>query len=150
MRKDITREEAIQELKEIRFNTNARVNGTGKFDAALSYAIEQLEMAQDSADTVREKLLQRGDEMVSFRDLVERFDDADQEFKGSLWNLRQIYNNFNILAGTKPCSDCVSREAVIRKLPAHRYRDINAYREVQSDIEKLPPVYPKSEGEQKE
>jgi len=94
MREDITKEEAIQELKEIRFNRNARVNGTSRFDAALTYAIEHLER--------------------------------------------------------EPCVDCVSREAVLRKMPEHRYRDVNAYMEAKSEIEKLPPVYPISERESEE
>ena len=66
-------------------------------------------------ETVRQELLERGDEMVSFRQLVERFEEVEEYFKGIPWNLRQIYNNFNILIGEKPCSDCISREALLKK-----------------------------------
>lgn len=52
---EITREEAIQELKEIRFNRNARVNGTGEFDAALQYAIEQMEQESKTGHWIKEK-----------------------------------------------------------------------------------------------
>ena len=50
---------------------------------------------------VRQELLERGDEMVSFRQLVERFDEVEEEYKGVPWNLKQIYNNFNILIGER-------------------------------------------------
>lgn len=53
-------------------------------------------------ETVRQELLERGDEMVSFRQLVERFDEVEKEFGNTPWNLKQIYNNFNILIGEKP------------------------------------------------
>lgn len=37
------REEALEELKEIRFNLNYKVNGTSRFDKALDMAIKLLE-----------------------------------------------------------------------------------------------------------
>ena len=39
----MTREKALEELKEIRFNLNYKVNGTSRFDEALNMAIEILE-----------------------------------------------------------------------------------------------------------
>lgn len=39
----MTREEALEELKEIRFNLNYKVNGTSRFDEALDMAIKALE-----------------------------------------------------------------------------------------------------------
>lgn len=48
---------------------------------------------------VRQELLSRPDQYITFKDLVERFDDIDAEFNHSPWNLLQIYNNFNILIG---------------------------------------------------
>ena len=48
---------------------------------------------------IRRELLERGDEMVSFRQLVERFDAVEEEYPNQSWNLMQIYNNFNILIG---------------------------------------------------
>ena len=59
-------------------------------------------MQNSDLESVRQELLERGDEMVSFRDLVERFDEVEETFKGIPWNLKQIYNNFNILVGEKP------------------------------------------------
>lgn len=43
MSEEITRKEAIQELKLIRANFNYRINGTSHFDKALKYAIARLE-----------------------------------------------------------------------------------------------------------
>ena len=53
-------------------------------------------------EILRRELLERGDEMVSFRQLVERFDEIEKEFGNTPWNLKQIYSNFNILVGEKP------------------------------------------------
>ncbi len=53
-------------------------------------------------ETVRQELLERGDEMVSFRQLIERFDEVEKEYPDQLWNLKQIYTNFNILIEEKP------------------------------------------------
>ena len=39
----MTREEALEELKEIRFNLNYKVNGTSRFDEALDMAIKVLQ-----------------------------------------------------------------------------------------------------------
>lgn len=50
-------------------------------------------------ECIREKLLERGDESVTFRQLVERFDEIEEEYKDIPWTLKQIYNNFNILIG---------------------------------------------------
>lgn len=48
---------------------------------------------------VRAELLEREDQYITFKDLVERFDEVDKEFSGEPWNLLQIYTNFNILKG---------------------------------------------------
>lgn len=69
--------------------------------------------------SVRQELLDRGDEVVSFRQLVERFEEVEEEYKGVPWDLRQIYNNFNILIGEEPCEDAISRayiEPIIEEL----------------------------------
>ena len=78
--------------------------------------------------SIRHELLERKDELVSFGQLIERFDDVDAEYGGSPWTLEQIYANFNILIGIEsvespsyngvkteqePCDDAVSRQAVI-------------------------------------
>ena len=47
----MTREEALEELKEIRFNLNYKVNGTSRFDEALDMAIKALKQ-QPSEDCV--------------------------------------------------------------------------------------------------
>lgn len=54
---------------------------------------------QKELNDVRHELLNRPDQYITFRDLVERFDEIDAEFNYSPWNLLQIYNNFNILIG---------------------------------------------------
>lgn len=54
---------------------------------------------QKELNDVRQELLSRPDQYITFRDLVERFDDVDAEFGHTPWNLLQIYNNFNILIG---------------------------------------------------
>lgn len=56
---------------------------------------------QKEVNDVRRELLSRPDQYITFRDLVERFDEVDEEFDHSPWNLLQIYNNFNILIGTE-------------------------------------------------
>lgn len=56
---------------------------------------------QKELNDVRQKLLSRPDQYITFRDLVERFDDVDEYFNHSSWNLLQIYNNFNILIGAE-------------------------------------------------
>ena len=77
--------------------------------------------------SVRQELLDRGDEVVSFRQLVERFEEVEEEYKGVPWNLRQIYNNFNILIGEEPCKDAVSKQAV--------FDIVDGYSESQSNVE---------------
>lgn len=42
----MTREEALEELKEIRFNLNYKVNGTSRFDEALDMAIKALSSSE--------------------------------------------------------------------------------------------------------
>lgn len=53
----------------------------------------------EEVEKVRAELLEREDQYITFRDLVERFDGVDKEFSGEPWNLLQIYSNFNILIG---------------------------------------------------
>ena len=95
-------------------------------------------------DNVRQELLERGDEMVSFRQLVERFDEVEKYFKGTPWNLKQIYTNFNILIGEKPCGDCVDREEAMKCIKGEFYEDVEAviYSSCRR-IAHLPPVLPK-------
>lgn len=63
--------------------------------------IEKDSTYQKELNDVRQELLSRPDQYITFRDLVERFDDVDAEFNHSSWNLLQIYSNFNILIGTE-------------------------------------------------
>ncbi len=56
---------------------------------------------QKELSDVRHSLLSRPDQYITFRDLVERFDDVDAEFNHSSWDLLQIYNNFDILIGAE-------------------------------------------------
>lgn len=63
--------------------------------------IEEDSTYQKELNDVRQELLSRPDQYITFRDLVERFDDVDAEFNHSSWNLLQIYSNFNILIGTE-------------------------------------------------
>lgn len=55
----------------------------------------------EALEKVRAELLEREDQYITFRDLVERFDEVEKEFPEKPWNLLQIYNNFNILIGDK-------------------------------------------------
>lgn len=113
----MTHDEMIDVLKGLVFGTFDRT--TAKERDALDMAIKALE--QTSCEdakliSVRQELLDRGDEAVSFRQLVERFEEVEEEYKGVPWNLRQIYNNFNILIGEKPCEDAISRQAVLDRI----------------------------------
>ena len=54
---------------------------------------------REELEKVRAELLEREDQYITFRDLVERFDEVEEEYLGKAWNLLQIYNNFNILIG---------------------------------------------------
>ena len=54
---------------------------------------------QKELNDVRQELLNRSDQYITFKDLVERFDGVDAEFNHSSWNLLQIYSNFSILIG---------------------------------------------------
>lgn len=54
---------------------------------------------QKELNDIRQELLNRSDQYITFRDLVERFDEADAQFGHTLWNLLQIYTNFNVLIG---------------------------------------------------
>ena len=56
---------------------------------------------QKELNDIRNELLSRPDQCITFRDLVERFDAIDAEYNHSSWNLLQIYSNFNILIGTE-------------------------------------------------
>lgn len=56
---------------------------------------------QKELNNIRQDLLSRPDQYITFKDLVERFDDVDAEFNHSSWNLLQIYSNFDILIGTE-------------------------------------------------
>lgn len=60
---------------------------------------------QKELNDVRDELLNRSDQCITFRDLVERFDEVDAYFNHSQWNLLQIYSNFNILIGTESEGD---------------------------------------------
>ncbi len=63
--------------------------------------IEENSTYQKELNDVRQELLNRPDQYITFRDLVERFDDVDEYFNHTPWNLLQIYSNFNILIGTE-------------------------------------------------
>ena len=59
-------------------------------------------MRMSDLEILRRELLERGDEMISFQQLVERFDSVEEVYPDQPWNLVQIYSNFNILIGEKP------------------------------------------------
>ncbi len=104
---EITKKEAIEELNRIRFSMSARACGTERFNAALTYAIERFRKEQNSknnVETVKKELLEHGDETISFRDLVERFDYVDRCCGGDLWDLTQIYNNFAVVRMENGCT----------------------------------------------
>jgi len=60
----------------------------------------------------RDELLERGDETVTIRQIVDRFDAVEEEYSGIPWTLTQIYTQIDMLVSEKPCGDCISREAV--------------------------------------
>ena len=110
-------------------------------------------------EIVRKELLERGDEMVSFRQLVERFDEIEKVFGNTPWNLEQIYSNFNILIGKEPScdnkdviktleQDCVSRKAVEYAIANTIVNGENLGYAVASEIlSDLPPVTPSEKDE---
>ena len=55
----------------------------------------------EEIEKVRTELLEREDQYITFRDLVERFDEIEKEYPIKQWNLLQIYSNLNILIGEK-------------------------------------------------
>jgi len=67
---------------------------------------------QKELNDIRDELLSRPDQCITFKELVERFDDIDAEYNHSPWNLLQIYSNFNILIG-------MTREEVIKVINNH-------------------------------
>lgn len=56
----------------------------------------------EAVELIKQELLMRGDETVTFRQLVERFEDVDKEFCHTPWNLMQIFSNFQAITGKKP------------------------------------------------
>lgn len=64
------------------------------------------------AEMTRDELLERGEESVALRQIVERFDAVEEEYKGKPWTLEQIYANINILVSEKPCEDCIRRSDI--------------------------------------
>ena len=66
----------------------------------------------------RDELLERGDETVTIRQIVERFESVEQEYSGMPWTLKQIYTQIDMLVSEKTCGDCISREAVLKAIDA--------------------------------
>lgn len=114
--------------------------------------------ATSELSSIRHELLERKDELVSFGQLIERFDDVDAEYGGSPWTLKQIYANFNILIGIEsvespshngvkidqePCDDCISRsEALSVFRPRGITEDVWKECDVYKKLTALPPVTP--------
>ena len=61
-----------------------------------------IEEYNKALDEIKQELLKEGDTVVTKQDLLERFCDIDEEYKGGSWNLLQILANINILIGQKP------------------------------------------------
>ena len=106
--------------------------------------LEQEHYEDTELINIRQELLDRGDEMVSFRQLVERFEKIEEVYKGIPWTLKQIYANFNILIGEKLCEDCISRKEVLDGIINS---DLTGWQESQAlqVIEDLPSVQPKQQ-----
>lgn len=68
------------------------------------------EEMQKELNDVRQELLNRPDQYITFKDLVERFDDIDAYFNHSPWNLLQIYSNFDVLIGEESASKELTKE----------------------------------------
>lgn len=58
----------------------------------------------------KDELLERGDETVTIRQIVERFESVEEEYSGMPWTLKQIYTQIDMLVSEKPCEDCISRQ----------------------------------------
>ena len=101
--------------------------------------LEQEHCEDTELINIRQELLDRGDEVVSFRQLVERFEKIEEVYKDIPWTLKQIYANFNILIGEKPCTDAISRQAVLDEM-YKRKADGDAI--TAGFIKALPPVTP--------
>ena len=50
----------------------------------------------------RDELLERGDETVTLRQIVERFEAVEKEYSGIPWTLKQIYQQIGMLVSEKP------------------------------------------------
>ena len=60
-------------------------------------------MQADRCDEMtRDELLERGDETVTLRQLVERFEAVEEEYSGMPWSLKQIYTQIDMLVSEKP------------------------------------------------
>ena len=126
----MTNEEAINGLKSLK-------EVRGNIEALEQEPCEDAELV-----SIRQELLERGDEVVSFRHLVERFEGVEKEYKGVPWNLKQIYNNFNILIGEEPCDDCVRRDAVMRYFKKLQPYIVTKFWNYEQELKELPSVTP--------
>lgn len=105
-------------------------------------ALEQEPYEDAELVSIRQELLERGNEVVSFRHLVERFEGVEKEYKGVPWNLKQIYNNFNILIGEEPCDDCISRKDTLAEFKRVYFDNGTVIRCAESVLRGMPLVTP--------
>lgn len=88
----------LQQLKKSHTGEYAR-NWLDEAIKALEQKPKLIPVDQKELNKIRQELLNRSDQCITFKDLVERFDSIDAEFNHSPLNLLQIYSNFNILIG---------------------------------------------------
>ena len=69
-------------------------------------------MNSTEKEAVLHCLLERGDETVTLRQLVERFEAVEEEYNGVPWTLKQIYTQIDMLVSEKPCGDCIRRSDI--------------------------------------
>lgn len=93
----------------------------------------------------RDELLERGDETVTLRQLVERFEAVEEEYSGVPWSLKQIYQQIDMLVSEKPCGDCISRESVSGCVSTMYYKGLGKQKSLEyilKYVERLPSVSP--------
>lgn len=105
---------------------------------------EPCEEYESDLKTIIDDILEEGNQLISKKDILRRFKEVDEEYKGMSWNLLQILTNINILIGQEPCDDCVSRLAVldIAKSSKSNWIDNSV---LFKRVNELPSITPKRE-----
>lgn len=110
-------ENCIKEIKEWYWNSDKQsiAKDPCAVDAMVDLFIRTIKECRpkEGYEMTRDELLERGDETVTLRQLVERFEAVEKEYRGMPWSLKQIYTQIDMLVSEKPCGDAISRQAVL-------------------------------------